>query len=402
MATISGTGCCVIDYLYTNMDFNSESFKKYQSKKAGDGGVNPGHLSFVDAWEKFAGKSIDEIRKEQGWLREPDSYNLGGPCIVALVNAAQLTASAGTRVKYFGGLGRDDTGKRIVSVLKKTPVDISNYKEIDGKSPYCICLSDPNFANGHGERCFAINLGTMAQIDSRTLGDDFFKSDILYFGATALTPIIHDELTSLLRRGRQEGRINVVGTVFDHRNEARNPKGRWPMGESDESFKLMDLLMVDWDEALRIAGTKNIKEACDFFIRMGVKAFTITHGSEPLCAWSNGELFKPLPISWFPISEAVSKDLAANPKLRGDTTGCGDNFAGGVLGYLSEAFGSGKKRGQFDLVEAVAWGVASGGFACFTVGGTYIESRPGEKRERVNHYIKKYLAQVKAGHGAKL
>lgn len=402
MASISGTGCCVIDYLYTNIDFNSPAFKKYQSKKAGDGGVNPGHLSFVDAWEKFAGKKVSEICKEQGWDREPDTYNLGGPCIVALVNAAQLTSGSKSRVRYFGAHADDATGKRITSVLAKTPVDISGYHVIEGSSPYCVCLSDPNYSDGHGERCFAINLGTMAQMNSTHLGDEFFKADILYFGATALTPVLHDNLTSLLRRGKREGRINVVGTVYDHRNQARNPNGRWPMGESDDSFMFMDLLMVDWEEALRIAGAETIEAACKFFMRMGVNSFTITHGPEPLCAWSSGRLFKPLPLSWFPICKSVSADLAANPSARGDTTGCGDNFAGGVLAYLSEALGQGKVAGELDLVEGVSWGVASGGFACFTVGGTYLEKEPGEKRKHVDHYVHKYKEQIKTGHGAKL
>ncbi|KAK7196463.1 pfkB family carbohydrate kinase [Novymonas esmeraldas] len=402
MASISGTGCCVVDYLYTNIDFNSETFKKYQSKKAGDGGLNPGHLSFVEAWEKFAGKPLDEIRKEQGWMRDPDNYNLGGPCIVALVNAAQLTSGVKAKVKYFGGRGRDETGDRIVSILKKTPVDISGYKPMDGSSPFCVCLSDPNYSNGHGERSFAINLGTMAQIGVSHIGDDFFKSDILYFGATALTPVLHDNLTSLLRRGKREGKINVVGTVYDHRNQARNPKGRWPMGESDDSFIFMDLLMVDWEEALRISGAEDIADACQFFVRKGVNAFTITHGAELACAWSSGKLFKPMPISWFPICDAVTKDLAANPSARGDTTGCGDNFAGGMLAFLSEELGKGKTAGELDLAEGVAWGVASGGFACFTVGGTYIEKEPGEKRKHIDRYIQLYKAQIKTRRGAKL
>lgn len=402
MASISGTGCCVVDYLYTNIDFESATFKKYQSRHPGDGGLNPGHLSFVDAVEKFGGKPLDEIRKEQGWLREPDTYNLGGPCIVALVNAAQLGAKVGTRVKYFGALADDETGKRITSVLKKTPVNISNYRVIEGSSPYCVCLSDPNYSNGHGERCFAINIGTMALLTPDMLGEGFYESDILYFGATALTPLLHDCLTSLLRKGTEKGRINVVGTVYDHRHQAQNPYGRWPMGESDESFMHMDLLMVDMDEALRISGELTVEKACEFFINKGVKSFTITHGSSPLYAWSSGELFHKLPISHFPISDAVTKHLAASPSLRGDTTGCGDNFAGGMLAHLSEELGNGRKRGDIDMVECVMWGIASGGFACFSVGGTYIEKHPGEKRERINYYVSEYKKQFSLVRSAKL
>lgn len=117
-----------------NIDFNSETFKKFQSKSPGDGGINPGHLSFVDALQHYAGISLNEIRKIQGWNRQPDKCNLGGPCVVALVNAAQLTNKNDGKknVKYFGAIAEDKAGQSILSFLRKTPVDISNYKIIEG------------------------------------------------------------------------------------------------------------------------------------------------------------------------------------------------------------------------------------------------------------------------------
>lgn len=396
MATISGCGAGVIDYLYVNLDFNSESFKKYQQKRPGDGGLNPGHLSFVKDLEKFAGKPLKEVQKDQGWDRVPDKYNLGGPSVVALVNAAQLTAHIGGKVKYFGAIARDETGQRILEVLKKTPIDLTHYGFIEGKSPFCICLSDPNANDGHGERCFAIEIGTMAQVKPSMLGDAFYESDILYFGATALCPGLHEGLTEMLKKGHKMGRVVAVGTVFDHLNEAKNPSKRWPMGASDESFKYMDVLMVDWDEAMRISGKSTLKDAVRFFISKGVKSLTITHGAQPAYAWSSGALFKKMPLTPFPICKQVTADLKANPSIRGDTTGCGDNFAGGVLAYLSEAMGRGVKRGQLDLHEAMTWGTASGGFACFSIGGTYLEDHVGQKRIQVEKYRQAYLKQLSA------
>lgn len=107
------------------------------------------------------------------------------------------------------------------------------------------------------------------------------------------------------------------------------------MGESDDSFCMMDLLMVDWDEVLRISGTSNLSDAATFLQSKGVKSFTITHGPEDAYAWSNGDLFAPLPLTAFPICKKVLRDLEKNPLMQGDTTGCGDNFAGGILMYLS-------------------------------------------------------------------
>ena len=67
------------------------------------------------------------------------------------------------------------------------------------------------------------------------LGDDFFDSDMVVFGGTALVPPIHDNLSGLLERAKSKGCITIVNTVFDFRNEKVNPGKKWPMGDSDES-----------------------------------------------------------------------------------------------------------------------------------------------------------------------
>ena len=51
----------------------------------------------------------------------------------------------------------------------------------------------------------------------------------------------------------------MVATVFDFRNEMRDPNGRWPLGESEESYKYIDLLAVDWDEARRLSGEEELE-----------------------------------------------------------------------------------------------------------------------------------------------
>ncbi|CCW63178.1 unnamed protein product [Phytomonas sp. EM1] len=338
------------------------------------------------------------MRKEQGWLHKPDSHNLGGPCIVAMVNAAQLTSHLNCKVKYYGAFGNDDTAKIVIDVLKKTPIDISNLRLYDNRESSCaFCLSDPNYANGAGERCFIVDTGVLGTLSSdMIISEDFFKGDILFFGATALMPLLHQELTSLLCKGKQKGKINVVATVYDQVNETKHPHKRWPMGKSDDSFKYMDLLMVDMDEALGISGKTNVKDAIDFFVEKGVKAFTITHGSNNGYAWSDGTLFKKMDLHTFPICQKIVDDITANPSKRGDTTGCGDNFSGAILAYIAESLEKGKTPGELDLREAISWGVAAGGFACFSVGGTYLEKEKGEKRRLIEYYRRHYISQMKS------
>jgi sugar/nucleoside kinase (ribokinase family) len=79
--------------------------------------------------------------------------------------------------------------------------------------------------------------------------------------------------------------------------------------------------------------------------------------------------------------------------MKGDTTGCGDNFAGGII--ASAAWQLKKwQKGDFKLKEAISWGIASGGFTCFITGGTYKEKYRGEKLERVTGLHKEYLKQI--------
>ncbi len=390
---VSAVGCSLADYLYTNVDFGGEAFAKYKSRKEGDGGLNPGHLVFTEDLEKFSGVSYRNITRELGFDREPDAFNLGGPCIVALINAAQLTSGRQVEFDFYGAVGNDKTAERIFSIIRQTPVNIDNYVTVEGFSPFSDSISDPKHHDGKGERLFVNNIGAAGKYTPDMLGDKFFQGDILFFGATALVPEIHDHLGYLLQKGHELGKINMVTTVFDFRNEKARPGECWPLGHCDKCFALIDLLVMDWDEAMKISGCNNIEDATKFYSEKGVGSFIITHGAKNTYAWSSGRLFKKLDLTAFPICALVDEDLAAHPELRGDTTGCGDNFAGGVLTSLVTNLAD-KKPGELDLVDACAWGSASGGFACFSIGGTYLEKEPGEKLHKVERYYQSYLKQI--------
>ncbi|HWS00861.1 MAG TPA: carbohydrate kinase family protein, partial [Prolixibacteraceae bacterium] len=216
------------------------------------------------------------------------------------------------------------------------------------------------------------------------------SSDILVFGGTALVPSIHDHLTALLKKSGEHGAITVVNTVFDFRNEKLDPGNKWPLGESDESYQHIDLLITDHAEALRLSGTKSSEDACTFFMGSGLSAFIITNGTNNLYAWSDGKLFEKITLSTIPVSRQIMNDLKTNSV--GDTTGCGDNFVGGVLYSMVEQLK--QENHQPDLLEAAAWGVVSGGFTCFYVGGTYHETTQGEKLAKIKDYYAQYKVQV--------
>lgn len=387
---IAGVGCALIDNIYNNVSFESKIFQKYISKKAGDGGLSPGKLVFTEEFEKFANTTFQQALAEITQNNPVDTQNIGGPCLVALINAAQLTFDKNISIKYFGAKGNDDNGRKLSEMVQEMPVDLTEYKTVLQTTPFTYVFSDPNYNNGEGERIFVNNIGAAWNVKPEDLGKDFFDADIHVYGGTALVPTIHDNLDSLLEKSKNYGGFTVVNTVYDFRNEKKNPEAQWPMGSSDKSYNFIDCLITDHEEALRLSGKSTQEEALDFFLSKGVKSCLITNGSHPVSIAVKAVPFDiTVPVS-IPVSELVKKELNTG-KHNGDTTGCGDNFVGGVIASLATQM---NEKDSFNLKEAAAWGVVSGGYACFYMGGTYLEKTKGEKHQRLKPYIEAYKNQI--------
>ncbi|HNV37307.1 MAG TPA: PfkB family carbohydrate kinase, partial [Rectinema sp.] len=212
------------------------------------------------------------------------------------------------------------------------------------------------------------------------------------FGGTALVPPLHDTLASLCRRAQHESAIVVVNTVYDFRYERDNPSRCWRLGGDEDAYPWIDVLIMDREEALKLSGAKNIERALAYFKAQGTSASIITDGARDIHFYSDGRLFAPREAS-LAVSAEVTKVLQSPDKPQGDTTGCGDNFVGGVLASLALQSKAGCKRGSFDIIQTCEMAIVSGGFACFYLGGTYLERYPGEKREKVMHLLDLYHTQ---------
>jgi sugar/nucleoside kinase (ribokinase family) len=391
---ISGTGCALADFLYNDISFVSSDFSEFISKKTGDGGLNPGKLVFTEELENFSGYPYKEILKKITGGNPPAAFNVGGPSLVSLIHLSQMLDRNDYDVNYFGMAGEDDTADLILRIVKNTPLNINNYLSTSCKpTPFTDVFSDPGFDNGHGERTFVNNIGAAWDYMPDLLTDDFYNSEIVCFGGTALVPQIHDNLTSILEKAKTNKCVTVVNTVYDFRNEKNSPGEPWPLGKGKVSFGLIDILIMDCEEAIRISGQKTIDNAALFFMVSNVSSFIITNGADNIYAWSGGRLFTATRLMKLPVSGKVKEDMLTKPELRGDTTGCGDNFAGGVIASVAKQMKTGKP-GQYNLTEAVSMGIASGGFCCYILGGTFIEKFPGEKLSKVLEMQKDYFRQI--------
>jgi sugar/nucleoside kinase (ribokinase family) len=384
---IAGTGCCLMDLIYPSVDFSSLAFGALRSKAEGDGGLEPGRLVFAEDADRFAsrngGLSLSEVLSELG-PAGPAAENVGGPSVVSLVHASQMLAGTGASVAFHGAVGDDEPGRRLRALLARTPLDASRLETRPGRTPSTYVLSDPMWDGGRGERCFVNEIGTAERYAPSDLGEDFLGADIVGFGGTALVPAIHAGLPGLLEAARSRGALTVVNAVFDFRSERARPGRPWPLGGEGPgpgpaaSYAACDLLVMDRDEAQRLSGEGSLDAAARFFASSGVGAFAITRGGEDVVAWAGGGRFAPFGPAELPV---IAVDASA--RAGGDTTGCGDAFAGGILAALALRMEADPGRG-LDLADAVSWGVAAGAFTLGILGGVYYESSPGEKRALVS------------------
>jgi sugar/nucleoside kinase (ribokinase family) len=412
---IAGAGCCLMDILYPRVDFHSPVFESARSLMDGDGGLAPGRLVFAEDAERFLAardarlglpaQSLPDLMAAIAGGSPPEIENVGGPSVVALIHAAQMLEGTGADVEFAGARGEDELGDRLLARLQQIPIGLDAYRRGAGRTPSTIVLSDPTWDGGRGERCFINEIGAAAGFLPAELGPPFLGADIVAFGGTALVPPLHDGLPELLQAARARGALTVVNTVFDFRNERRDPRGAWPLGPAAStlgggpgpaaSYENCELLVMDRDETLRLSGEATLEGAQAFFARSGVGAFVITRGGESVIVWSGGRRFAAVGPLELPVSALALRELAvqaAAGKRQGDTTGCGDAFAGGLIASVASQLAKGMKK--LDLAEAVGWAIAGGAATLFILGGTYREERPGQKLAAVERFHHDWLRQI--------
>ncbi|OHD81363.1 MAG: hypothetical protein A3J97_11875 [Spirochaetes bacterium RIFOXYC1_FULL_54_7] len=398
---ISAAGCCLIDYVYAKVSYDKPGFRRFLSKLPGDGGIIQGGLVFTEDLSACFGMELWDILKEILGSAEADTVNLGGPAVISLMNAAQLLHGRDVVCRFHACVGNDNAGQLIRGFLESSPLESVVMTDAQAPSPTTIVLADPSCHGGNGERSFLNTIGAAGKILPADLPPDFFQSDIVLFGGTALTPALHDGLASLLSRAKSAGAITVVGTVYDFRNEKRNPDAPWPLGSPDACGNI-DLLVTDAVEALRLSGAADLESAARNFIGRGVGALVITNGEQDLLAWSGGRIFTPLELGPYPVSPMVRSILKNDPSRLADTTGCGDNFLGGLIASLAMQLDEGSASpavGAVSLEEALSWGAASGGFSCFYAGGLYREALAGEKLQKIQPLAEGYRAGLGTAKG---
>lgn len=391
---ISGAGCCLYDYLYKELSFRTSNFQKYLSETPGDGGLTPGELVFTENLARYKGLSIESCLKNLTEDILPDLVNMGGPAVVSLIHASQVLTDTEWETHFYTCMGSDSESENLLKDISRTSLVIHADRAIGYQVPSTVVLSDPSWHNGAGERTFINTLGSALAFDPDFLNDSFFSSDICLWGGTALVPPLHDHLGLLTKKVKERGGFNIVGTVYDFRSQADDPRKCWPLGtHEDPAYPWIDILITDKEEARRLSLKNTAEEAADFFLSQRCGACVITQGKDSVFVKTGSDRFKPISGKIYPVSEWVNKDLKMNPGKRGDTTGCGDNFMGGILVSIANQL-SKNIDNPIDLEDAVVQGNSAGGLALYQMGGVYTESVTGEKKKKIDEIKEHYMEQL--------
>jgi len=389
---ITGAGCCLIDSIYKNSSYGDEAFTRVMSIAKGDGGLIEGGLVFSEDIEVFADRSYKEILGDLTKSRAPDVENLGGPAVVALVHASQILRSDNVEVCFYGAVGKDDQARQVHQAIAKTPLRGELKIVPDKRTATTDVFDDPTQRKGKGERSFINTVGAAGEYGPEDIPGDFYEADIVLLGGTALVPRLHDGLLSVLQKAKEKKCITVVGTVYDFRNEKKAPNEQWPLGGKD-SYTHIDVLVTDEEEALRLSGATETMDAARRLISYGVSSLIITRGALDILVYSKGTIINACELTSLPVSKYMDDLMAQDPSLRKDTTGCGDNFVGGVLVALAKHLVK-KEKSLVTMREICAYGASSGGLTCTYHGGTFYEKVPGEKAALLQPAVSAYLETV--------
>jgi len=228
----------------------------------------------------------------------------GGNAMTAAINLKKL----GVDSFMVGMVGNDMFGQFLKSKLCESGVDIKGLKvSQEAQTSASVLMIDEN-----GERSFFHCKGTNAVFSEKDIDYSIIEEcDAVFVTGTFLMDSFDGEETmKFLHRCKQMGKTTFLDVCWDS-------KGLW--GKLlDMSMPYIDYLMPSIDEAILIAGKKNVEEIADVFVSKGAKNVVIKMGSKGSYLRREGEEkgrnFPPF--------------FVENPV---DTTGAGDSFCSGFL-----------------------------------------------------------------------
>jgi sugar/nucleoside kinase (ribokinase family) len=227
-------------------------------------------------------------------------------------NTSYAAAVCGTPVRLVSVAGRDAFGDRLLGELAAAGVDVAHIHRSDGPSAATVAL-----VNTAGDRLFLHRIGAGAGAFEPPDPDAAIVQGMSRFHLANLfsLPGLRRRAAEILRCARAAGLATSVDMGWDSR-------GRW-IEDLAPCLPWTDLLFVNQDEAQRLGGAPDIRDAARRLREGGAQAVVVKLGERGCAVFdAAGEVRVP------------AFDVAAI-----DTTGAGDCFAGAFLAALEHGLG---------------------------------------------------------------
>ena len=259
-----------------------------------------------------------------------------------------LAASYFTKVRVVAVVGEDFTAEH-ESVLTKRGIDTKGIERAAGKT---FRWGGKYLDNLNEAKTDFTELNVFEKFQPR-IPAEYKDSEFLFLGN------IHPTLQSAVRLELSEVKITA--------GDSMNYWIRETPDELRETLKLVNILMINDNEAKMIAKEASLPRAARKVLTMGPQALVIKHGEYGATIFFREGAFgvgsHPFRAPALPIEEVK------------DPTGAGDSFAGGFMGYIA---GQGEMNREV-IKRALFYGGVMGSFAVERFGTERLQSLTREE-----------------------
>ena len=249
-------------------------------------------------------------------------------------NTSYAAAVCGAAVRLVSVAGRDAFGDRLLSELAGVGIDVAHVRRTEGPTAATVAL-----VNSAGDRLFLHRIGEGAEAFDPPESDSAISEGMSRFHLANLfsLPGLRRRGSEILRGARGAGLATSVDTGWDSED-------RW-IEDLAPCLPWTDLLFVNQDEALRLGGAPDIRDAARRLREAGARTVVVKLGAQGCAVFGEEDELR---------SPAFEVEVV-------DTTGAGDCFAGAFLTALERGSG---------LAEAARFSNATAALSVQRLGAT--------------------------------
>jgi sugar/nucleoside kinase (ribokinase family) len=289
--------------------------------------------------------ALDSVETAKGRVERA----LGGSSVYLSLSAVNFAP-----VSVVGVVGEDFPGEHR-RLLEKRGVDISGLKTLPGKTFHWQGSYTRDFRS-------AITKKTELNVFEKfrpELSDAECRADILFLAN--IDPELQLNVLSQMRRPRL-----VACDTMNFWIERKRP-------QLLKLLKKVDFIFVNEDEARQLTGEHSLILAGQNMLRLGPRAVLIKKGDYGASLFACGKMAG---LCAYPVRDVV------------DTTGAGDTFGGGFMGYIANS----RRPHDFEeLKKAMAWGTV---MSSFKVEAFSVKRLASLKRPEIMRRWKEYISLV--------